>query len=245
MLNATSLASLSRLSHPNDSDSSFRNAYEEYKNSQVPKAKRKDSPLTKIEKSHLKLLPGRNTEVSDLKGELDTDKLKLDRIYKIPTSFVVRPNSKLFSQNLSTQKRNLDMFKMIENSKLSQSYTTQEHDSSKHINTAIISMMKRESMVENSYSNMDTVAVNPLPNITSLPPLRSGSFKVKAVETNSNDESDEELDSINKEGTLTGLTLSLPKSDTKEAVKDSLNSNNIRIKKTPLSESKNVSGTHK
>lgn len=46
MANASSFASLSRFSQPNDSDSSFRNAYNEYKQNMMVKPKRTDSPDT-------------------------------------------------------------------------------------------------------------------------------------------------------------------------------------------------------
>ena len=60
MANANSFASLSRFSQPNESESSFRNAYEEYSNEDIIKTKRKDSPLTKIENSKAGLIPSRN-----------------------------------------------------------------------------------------------------------------------------------------------------------------------------------------
>ena len=44
MANASSFTSLSRFSQPNDSDSSFRNAYNEYKQNMIVKPKRSDSP---------------------------------------------------------------------------------------------------------------------------------------------------------------------------------------------------------
>ena len=51
---------MSRFSQPNESESSFRNAYEEYRNEDLIKAKRKDSPLTKIENNKAGLIPSRN-----------------------------------------------------------------------------------------------------------------------------------------------------------------------------------------
>ena len=39
--NAASFASLSRFSQPNDSESSFKNAYEEYRNDDLSRARRK------------------------------------------------------------------------------------------------------------------------------------------------------------------------------------------------------------
>lgn len=60
MANAASFASLSRFSHPNDSDSSFRNAYEEYQNGKINKTKRIESPLTKLDSSNFNAIPSRN-----------------------------------------------------------------------------------------------------------------------------------------------------------------------------------------
>ena len=86
LANAQSFGSLSRFSQPNDSDSSFKNAYEEYRN----KSKRTDSPLTKFEKNKFTLLPSRN-EISDAinkshivnhKHELDQLGVRSDKINK-------------------------------------------------------------------------------------------------------------------------------------------------------------------
>ena len=121
MENVASFASLSRFSQPNDSDSSFRNAYEEYRNSEIPKPKRIESPLTKLDNRKLNLVPSRNlTQEISATSKAVHNQFKIDPIERstsnVPGSTLdpVKGSMHQLHSQYSVQKRKRDQHPLLE-----------------------------------------------------------------------------------------------------------------------------------
>lgn len=193
MVNAASFGSLSKVSQQNDSESSFRNAYEEYRNSKLPKPKRTESPLTKTEKYNLNLLPSRN-KTQDMTA---TTKI-LDHQYVFndqPEDYQKIPG-------------NLNNYIKVNNSS-SQIMTCDEIEQ-QHSTIPNSCAIKRSSAMGGSYHCAKyTKGLSGL-QVPSLPPLKSTNPNIK-IQKEKPTESMENTQGY--EQTLTGFSLTITKDD--------------------------------
>jgi hypothetical protein len=220
MVNAANSVSLSRFSQPNDSDSSFKNAYEEYQYDKVNKTNRMESPIKKLDSNNFNAFLSRNitSEVIISSKKYNKNVILKDQKHKNSVSTIKNPEA--FSPLKYSEIRNMQNHLVLDSNHKSFSMivTNGELEKKRNVYLPPSGVVKGANAGE-LYNLPKHSEKNVYEHRTSLPPLKPAQYQNNVKDNiDASDNSSEEKESDTKDETLEGFGLNISKNTDQKSV---------------------------